>query len=678
MKHNNRSSKFKTTDTPTSSKPTVSFEGRYRFVTIAIFVVFLFSILIIQFYKIQVIEYEKWKSIAKSQHQTVIKEPFKRGVFYSNSSIKKGHPEKLQPFVVDVLKYHLFIDPMMIPEKVKKQVQTVFITSLELKEDISRHFNKKSRSRKITSWISARKKQEIENWWFKFARKNKIPKNAIFFVKDYQRSYPFGHMLGQVLHTVRENRDQKTHQAIPTGGLEMFFHKELKGKEGKKVILRSPRYELDSDLMQEPPIDGSDIYLTINHCVQAIAEEELAMGVKKVGAKGGFAVMMDPYTGEIWAIAQYPFFNPANYRNYYNDPALIRNTKNQAITDCFEPGSTMKPITIAIALKANEELIKQGKRPIFSPDEMMRCDLSKFPGRKQPLYDIRTHKYLNMYMAIQKSSNIYPARLVQKIIEELGASWYRQNLVEMFGFGNKTGIELPYENSGLVPTPGKTYANGIIEWSAPTPYSLAIGYNLTVNSIQMLRAYSVFANGGYLIKPTILRKIIRKDESIQISEKNYKQKQVLPPHIIAEIIQAMKYATKVGGSAPLADVPGFSEVGKTSTSEKIIGGKYSKTKHFSSFIGFVPAKDPKFVLFVGIDEPEKIYIPGLGTTHFGGTCAAPVFREISKRTLQYVGAKPDDPFGYSRKDPRYKAQMADWGTEVESLKEIYQKWNGKP
>lgn len=650
--------------------------GRIRFVIIALSVFLLFSLLIIQFYKIQVIEHGKWTQIAKSQHQTVVVEPFRRGVFYSNTSIKEGHPEEMQPFVVDVLKFHLHIDPMMLPDSHKREIQNAIVEILNLQEDITPHFYKKSRSRKVASWITSQKKQEIESFWNSYAKKNKISKNAIYFVKDYQRSYPFGHMLGQVLHTVREDRDHKTHQAIPTGGLEMVFHGALKGKEGKKVILRSPRFELDSDLMQDPPQDGMDVYLTINHCIQAIAEEELARGVKKVNAKGGIAVMMDPYTGEIWSIAQYPFFNPASYREYYNDPILLESTKNKAISDCFEPGSTMKPITIAIALRANEELARQGKRPIFVPSEMVRCDKSQFPGRKTPLNDLKTHKYLNMYMAIQKSSNIYPARLVQYIIEQLGPAWYRQCLVEIFGFGNKTGVELPYENPGLIPTPGKTYQSGFIEWSAPTPYSLAIGYNLMVNSIQMLRAYSVFANGGYLVQPTLLRKIAPKGDHSPSKKKENLLKKVLSEEIVREVVSAMKYATKSGGSAPLADIPGFSEVGKTSTAEKIIQGKYSKSKHFSSFIGFVPAKDPKFVLFVGMDEPEKVFVPGLGRTHMGGTCAAPVFREIAKRSLQYLGAVPDDPFGYPRGDPRREPLKADWGKEVETLNEIYQKWNG--
>ena len=277
-------------------------------------------------------------------------------------------------------------------------------------------------------------------------------------------------------------------------------------------------------------------------------------------------------------------------------------------------------------------------------------------------------------MAIQKSSNIYPAKLVQKVVEECGAKWYREQITSIFGFGAKTGVEMPYENKGLVPTPGKMYQSGAFEWSQPTPYSLAIGYNVLVNAIQMCRAYSVFANGGYLIKPTILRKIMQKDRIVL--DGLHEKKKVLEKGIVEEVLKAMKYSTKIGGSATLADIPGFTEAGKTATAEKLIRGSYSKTQHFSSFVGIVPVNEPRFVIFIGVDEPEKTYIPGFGTTHFGGKCAAPIFREIARRSLEYLGVTPDDPNGYPKGDPCYNGGKGDWMREVEELETMYRRWNG--
>lgn len=637
-----------------------------RWLSLSLFLFSLFTLLILRYYQIQVVEHDKWMHYANNQHHRVVTEPYRRGVFYSNTSLKTGHPTQLQPFVVDVLLYHLYVDPLLIEPSYKEEMIKSLKKMMPAMEEISSHFYKKSRSRRVALWLRAEEKQEIEAWWYPFAKQRKIPRNALYFIKDYKRSYPLGRMLGQVLHTVREDR-------VTTGGLEAVFNEYLKGVEGKKMVLRSPRYELDTDLLEVDAKDGCDVHLTVNHVLQAICEEELAIGIKKVKGKAGMGVVMDPHTGEILAIANYPFFDPANYRDYYNDTAKLGDTRNKAIMDCFEPGSTMKPISIALALLANEELKKRGKSPIFSPSDKIASDQSKFPGRTQPLQDTHLHHYLNMYMAIQKSSNIYPARLIQRVIEELGPKWYREKLRDVFGLGVKTGVEMPYENRGLVPTPGKMYASGAFQWSAPTPYSLAIGYNVLVNAIQMCRAYSVFANGGYLVRPTILRKITQKDRLILegLHEKN----RVLDESIVKEIVKAMKFSTKTGGSAPLANVPGFTEAGKTATAEKLIEGTYSKTQHFSSFLGFVPADNPRFVIFIGVDEPEKAYIQGFGTTHFGGKCAAPIFREIAKRSLQYLGVTPDDPYGYPKGDPRSDPSKAKWVKEIEELEATYNRWN---
>jgi cell division protein FtsI (penicillin-binding protein 3) len=160
-----------------------------------------------------------------------------------------------------------------------------------------------------------------------------------------------------------------------------------------------------------------------------------------------------------------------------------------------------------------------------------------------------------------------------------------------------------------------------------------------------------------------LKKIVSKEGVITHNEPASKRKKVLDESICKEVIKAMRFTTKSGGSAQLADIPGFTEVGKTSTSEKLIGGKYSKSKHVSTFVGFAPANDPKFVLFVAVDEPEKMFIPGFGTTHFGGKCAAPIFREIGKRSLEYLGDFPDD------KD------NSQWRLEVKQLNELYERYN---
>ena len=646
---------------------------RKRLLTLSCFLFFLFSLLIVRFYQLQIIEGEKWTRIALAQHHKLLIEPCRRGAFFSNSSVRRGHTEDSQPFVVDVLKFHCYVDPDSVPPEKREEVARILAQLLKIDSGkVAAELAHKSRSRKVASWLEPEEKRQIENWWSAYAKKEKLVSNAVYFLSDYQRSYPFGSMLGAVLHTVREDKDPETHQSIPTGGLELFFRHYLEGKPGRRLVKRSPRQIIDRGKLLETPENGADIYLTINHHLQAMAEAELERGVKAVGARGGWAIMMDPYTGEILALAQTPAFDPSKYASYFRDPVKLEQTKVKVVTDCFEPGSIMKPITLAICMRANEELRKQGKKPIFSPEEKVATDNGWLPGRSKPLTDGRTHRFLNMNLAVQKSSNIYMARLVQRCIEAMGERWYRNALAD-FGFGQKTGIELPAEQSGFLPLPGRVYPNGKLEWSVPTPFSLAIGYNLLVNGLQLVRAYAMLANGGYLPQPHLVRKIIKDEQLIFLHQP--KSRQILTPSITEPIIRAMKYTTKLGGTGKAADIMGYTEAGKSGTAEKIIDGVYAKTHNISSFLGFAPAHSPRFVLLVSIDDPEQRYIPGVGKQQMGGTCAAPVFREIASRALQYLGVAPDDPYGYPVGDPRRNADKADWMQELKNLQALYEEWN---
>jgi len=639
---------------------------------------------VIQFFRLQIVQHDKWEKIAYSQHTGVVIEPFRRGVFYANTDIKTAHPTSLQPLVIDVPKFHLYVDPLRIEEPFRQEVaQNVgeLLGQPDLESHVIAQLEKKSRSRKVSMWLDASQKEALERWWFPFAKRQKIASNALYFLKDYQRSYPFGKMLGQVLHTVRDLRDEKTHQSIPTGGLEQEFNQYLQGKVGKRLFFRSPRNAIAGGRVIEPPQDGADVYLTINHCLQAIAEEEIEAQVKKAEAKRGWAIMMDPNTGDVLALAQYPFFSPKEYRRFYNDPELEEEVQVKAVTDPFEPGSTMKAITAAIGLMANAERKKQGLPPLFDPQEKMKTVPTYFPGRKKPIKDIAQRKYLNMNMALQKSSNVYVAKVIEKVVEEFGDQWYRDVLQNVFGFGIKTGIELPAESGGLLPTPGRLHPNGTLEWSKQTPYCMAMGHNILANSFQMLRAFAIIANGGYDVSPRLVRKIARKlplgkeevlfDRNLELEEKE----RLLDPEIVEELVCGMKYVTKWGGAARKGDIYGFTEAGKTSTSEKIIDGVYSKKDHISTFIGFAPVKNPRFVLMVVMDEPAHKYIPGVGKNQYGGNCAAPGFRRIGLRSLKYLGVQPDDPYGYPSGDPRFDPEKADWNMEAKVLNKLHEEWN---
>lgn len=640
-------------------------KGRKRLLVVGLFLATLFCLLIVRYYQIQILEGEKWSKAAEKQHYFIVKDPFTRGVFYANDILRAKHPPKYSKLVADIEKFHLFIDPVSFPDSTKQEAAAKVSRLLNLSKEKATHlrdqFYTKSRSRKVAMWLDPKDKEMILKWWRVFAAKHKIARNALFFGSDYKRSYPFGHMLGQVLHTIQDAKEESTFQALPTGGLELFFNPYLRGKMGKQRLMRSPRNSIETGDIVSSPENGADIYLTIDSTLQTIAEEELEIGVKACKAKCGWAVMMNPHTGEILALAQYPFFHPEDYQKYFNDPLMIQHTKVKSVTDANEVGSVMKPMTVAVAFLANEELERRGEKPLFSPDEKISCASGVFPGRSKPISDTTFHRYLNMDMALQRSSNIYMARLVERIIQRLGAEWYRNALINVFGFSKKTGIELPSESPGVLPTPGKLHPNGVLEWSVPTPFSMAFGYNLQANSIQLLKASSVIANGGYLVKPSLVQKIVKEGKILYAWKEN--KTKVLDQKITEQVVRGMKYATKYGGTCRVAAVDRYTEAAKSSTCKKIVNGAYSEVLYIGSFIGFAPAKDPAFIVLVSMDEPEYGYVPGIGKRHNGGKCAGLVFKRIAERGLSYLGIPSDDPHNN------------DWVQETKQLNDLYQKWN---
>ena len=632
----------------------------------------LFALLIIQYFIVQIQEGDKWSRVARKQHFLVLNEPFVRGTFYSNLDIQPTNLHKPFPLALDVRKFHLYADPQSIPASVQAEISSSLAEILQTDANkITTELQRKSRSRKLASWLDSDSKERVMQWWGPFAKTHRLARNALFFCGDYERGYPCGHLLGQVLQTVQKGRDETTGQAVPTGGLELSFDRYLRGKQGQRRVMRSPRNAFEIGDVIDPPEDGADIYLTINHVLQAIMEEELEATVKRLKAKGAWAVMMDPFTGEILALAQYPFFDPENYSLYFSDPDKLDDTRVKAVTDATEPGSIMKPLTLAIALLANDELQKRGEKPLIDPEEKVAISHGQFPGRKKPLKDISPARFCNMNMGLQRSSNIYMATLIQRVIERLGADWYRKTLLEVFGFGVKTGLELPGETVGMVPRPGKTHPNGALEWSGPTPYSLAMGHNLQSNSIQMVRSYALLANGGRFVKPTLVRKIVKGDEILLDNTLRDEFPKHIDPAICRRVIEAMRYVTKF----KRADIPGYTEVGKTGTAEKASRGGYDRDKHITSFMGFAPADRPAFVLLVSIDDPEKHNYPGIGKTHMGSYAAMPLFRDIGKRALAYLGIPPDDPYGYPTNDPRYDPDKAVWVKEYKALQALFEEWN---
>ena len=643
--------------------------------------------LIFQFFRLQVLEHEKWAKRARLQHYFTIREPYHRGVLYANPSFLPD-PARAVPFTVDVPLYHLYCDSIAIPEELKGEVADAIMNLLSptlfeakhLLGELCRH----SRSRRLISWLTEEQKALFLRWWNPWAKKNKLASNALFFVSDFRRIHPMGSLLGQVLHTIRERRDEITGKAYPTGGLELSLNSYMEGTMGLRRLMRSPRNHIETGEVIREPVHGANVELTIDPVIQAILEDELSKAVRIRQAKGGWGVLIEPSTGHILALAQSPSFFPDRYQSYFNNPSLIESTKIKAAIDASEPGSPMKALTCSLALKANKECKAQGKPLVFHPLAKTPVASGFFPGRSKPIKDVVPAKWMNMYMAVQKSSSIYFAGLAGKVVDRMGPEWYRNQLVECFGLGTKTGVEIFGESIGVIPRPRVLTANRKLEWSKATPYSLGMGYNIQLTALQLARAYCVLATRGTLPTLTLVRKIWKegKEGQREVLVDNTQPSRVLSfPRVLdsdiaEEVVRAMKFNTKPGGSGFRADIYGYTEAGKTGTTEKLIRGNYSNKAHVARFVGFAPASSPRFVLAVAIDEAKPVFILGFGPNHRGGAAAAPIFREVGRRVLEYLKEPYDDPHGFAPHDPRSDSKKADWMKETESLNALYKAWNG--
>jgi len=635
--------------------------------------------IVTQLFRQQILQHAIWTKRAKQQHEVIVQEPAPRGRFFANTQVLRTHTPYRAPLVHDLTRFHLWADPRSIPEELRHAVVEQLHSCTQVPQsELLQEIMRPSRHRRLASWLDQEQRNAIREWWIGFARLHKLPRNALHFVQDYQRVHPYGALAGAVLHTIRDFKDEATQQGLPTGGLELTLNHYLNGVPGKKLFRRSPLHMLDEGQVIEPAIPGADIELTINPIVQSIAENALKDGCNRASAKAGWAIVMQVDSGEILALAQYPGFNPDSYAEYFNNQELTEHTKVHAIVDVNEPGSVMKPITAAIALQANVELCAKAQPPIFLPEEKIKTLPRSFAGRNKRLADLGLYKYLNLDMAIQKSSNVYFATLAERIVQHMGAKWYFQSLANL-GFGKVTSVDLVGEVAGIVPNPAIS-GSRVGAWSGSTPYSLAMGHGLTCTSLQLIQAYNCIANNGLFVKPALVRRVWRHSGSKEIElfsladhRRRTPLKRILDSEVAARVMQAMRFSCTATGGGKRARLQGYTCAGKSGTAEKVVGGRYDKNSNFASFIGIAPAKKPYLVVFVGLDEPAPIYVDGVKNS-LGGVCAAPVFQEIMQQSLKYLGIPPDDPHTLPQGDTERAVGPYEWEQQVSELNQLRELW----
>jgi len=423
-------------------------------------------------------------------------------------------------------------------------------------------------------------------------------------VMESKRVYPKEALFGQLLGFAGLDN-----QGLE--GIEKKHDKVLRGTEGAIILERDAHGQslFPKDLQYIDPTPGKDLHLTVDENIQHISERELRRMVEASGAKGGTAIVMNPWNGEILSMAIQPAFNPNKVRT--SSPAQWRN---RAIADFYEPGSTFKIITASAALEEN----------LVTPDDLIDCEEGAYRVRGTTVHDHDPFGVISFRQVIAHSSNIGTIKIAEILGPERLSDYARA-----FGFGERLGIALNGESPGLL--------RDTKNWSGRSLASISIGQEIGVTPLQMVTAASVVANGGYLMTPKIIREIRGKNGEDQNPPQI--KRRVLSEKTAREMTNILKGVVSDTGTAIRAAVPGYRVVGKTGTAQKIDPEtrRYSPDKFVSSFVGYVPAEDPVVTILVMLDEPE-----GKG---WGGKIAAPVFSNIAKEVLHYlkIAPKADPP-----------------------------------
>jgi cell division protein FtsI (penicillin-binding protein 3) len=441
--------------------------------------------------------------------------------------------------------------------------------------------------------------------YFAYVRRQVSPEEAqrvkalnldgVDFQKESRRYYPNKELAAHLLGFV--GVDNKG-----LGGIESAYDSQIRGKEGK-ILVHSDARRHAFNRFERPPTAGSTIELTIDEYLQHIAERELHAGVAEHHAIGGSAIIMDPHTGEILAMANEPTFNPNVYRDF---PEIDR--RNRAVQNLYEPGSTFKVVTASAAI---EERIMPVDAPIDVSGGHIRIG-------SRIVSDTHSYGVLSFTDVIVKSSNVGAIKIGFKLGPDRLSDY-----VQKFGFGRPVSPDFPSENPGIVWDRTKLTDSALA--------SVSMGYQIGVTPLQMAAAVSSVANGGEYVEPRIVRAAYHDNRRYEVKPKVLRR--AISPDTAAVLTTIMEQVVERGTGKGFAEIPGFTIAGKTGTANTLVNGRYSNNT-YASFVGFLPSRDPKVTILVMLDSPHG------SASHFGGPVAGPIFRRIAEATLRYMGVAP--------------------------------------
>ena len=412
---------------------------------------------------------------------------------------------------------------------------------------------------------------------------------GIYQRKEYKRQYPEGETAAHVVgFTNVEDHGQE--------GIELRFNKELSGRAGSRRVIKDRLGRVVEDVGEQvPPLDGKDIQLSLDSKVQFVAYQKLRDAVMRHKAKAGSVVVLDTITGEVLALANYPSYEPNKRQNLSGE-----QLRNRALTDTFEPGSTMKPITVGMALEAGR----------ITPHTTIETGPGRFNIGGFTISDTHNYGRLTVEGVIQKSSNVGALKIAQKMSPR--EMW---DTYTALGYGQKPQIQFPGAVTGRL-RPWKT-------WRPVEQATMSYGYGLSASLFQMAHSYTSFAHDGQVIAVTMLKS---SEPAVGVK--------VFSPENARALRRMLQMAAAPGGTAPLAQTVGYSVGGKSGTARKQVGKGYASNKYRAWFTGMAPIESPRIIVAVMIDEPSD-------GNYYGGIAAAPVFSEVVQQTLRMMGVQPD-------------------------------------